>query len=183
MTNENKPEENLSQDEITRRRFLNRVSISLTIFGAALVGLPVVGFLFEPILVHRKYVWRRVGRVDDFEIGSTVEVKMEDADPEPWAGKTAWTAAWLQRRAPEKFVAFSVNCQHLGCPVRWEKSARLFMCPCHGGVYYENGKVAGGPPPRGLQQYPVRISEGFVEVMPGPIPMVEGLLQPKESEG
>jgi len=180
MTNEMKSEENISPEEITRRRFLSRVSISLCVFGGAVVGLPLVAFLLEPIFQPRKYVWRRVGRVEDFEVGSTIEVKMKDADPEPWAGNIAWTAAWLQRREPNKFVAFSINCQHLGCPVRWEEGARLFMCPCHGGVYYENGEVAGGPPPRRLQTYPVRVSEGFVEIMPGPIPMVAGMLPPKD---
>lgn len=181
MTSEKTNEENLSSEEISRRRFLNRFSVGLAIFGAAIVGLPVVSFILEPIFGRRHYVWRKVGRIEDFKIGSTVEVKMQDADPEPWAGKIAWTAAWLQRRAEQKFVAFSINCQHLGCPVRWEEGANLFMCPCHGGVYYENGEVAGGPPPRRLQQYPVRIQNGFVEIQPGPIPMVEGLLPPAQS--
>ena len=45
----------------------------------------------------------------------------------------------------DEFVAFSVNCAHLGCPVRWLREAHLFMCPCHGGVYYEDGRVAAGP--------------------------------------
>jgi menaquinol-cytochrome c reductase iron-sulfur subunit len=162
-------------DEITRRRFLNRLCIGLGVFSSAVIGLPVLGFLLEPLLAPRRYTWRRVGRVEDFTQGNTVIVKMEDADPAPWAGKIAWTAAYLQRRGETDFVAFSVNCQHLGCPVRWEAQAKLFMCPCHGGVYYENGEVAGGPPPRALQKYAVRVKEGFVEVMPGPIPMVTGI--------
>lgn len=168
-------------DEITRRRFLNRLCIGLGVFSAAVVGLPVVHFLLDPLLAPRRFVWRRVGRIEDFKVGETAIVKMKDADPAPWAGKIAYTAAYLQRRHEKDFVAFSVNCQHLGCPVRWEKGARLFMCPCHGGVYYENGEVAGGPPPRALQQYAVRLNQGYVEVMPGPIPMVSGLLPPKKS--
>jgi len=51
-----------------------------------------------------------------------------------------------------------LNCTHLGCPVRWVASARLFLCPCHGGVFYDDGSVAGGPPPRALSQYPVRVA-------------------------
>jgi menaquinol-cytochrome c reductase iron-sulfur subunit len=166
---------NKANEEITRRRFFNRLCIGLSVFGATWLSLPVLSFLFEPILVPRRYTWRRVGRVEEFAIGDTIQVKMQDADPAPWAGPIAWTAAWLQRRGEKEFVAFSVNCQHLGCPVRWEKGARLFMCPCHGGVYYENGEVAGGPPPRALQKYAVRLNEGYVEVMPGPIPMMTGI--------
>jgi Rieske Fe-S protein len=34
--------------------------------------------------------------------------------------------------------------------VEWFQESGLFMCPCHGGVYYANGERASGPPPRGL---------------------------------
>lgn len=175
MSNEPNLDEEVSSEELTRRKFLNRISVGIGIFGAAVVGLPVLSFLLEPGFQKNPKVWRKVGKVDDFKIGTTVEVRMEDASPLPWAGKVGETAAWLQRRGEDEFVAFSVNCQHLGCPVRWVAGAKLFMCPCHGGVYYENGEVAGGPPPRGLQQYPVRIAQGIVEIQPGPIPMDYGL--------
>ncbi len=164
-----------SKAEISRRKFLNRLSMGLGIFGAAVVGTPVLAFFLDPLWKKKKPVWRTVGQKNDFKIGSTVEVKLVDPAPLPWAGKIGLTAAWLQRRTENEFVAFSVNCQHLGCPVRWKEGARLFMCPCHGGVYYENGKVAGGPPPRPLQQYAVRVQHGVVQVQPGPIPMDYGL--------
>lgn len=167
-------EENHKVDDPQRRRFLNQLTIGLGLVGAAVVSLPVLDFLFTPAWKQDKKLWRRVGKVSDFKVGTTVEVKMEDPAPLPWAGKVGMTAAWLQCRSKEDFVAFSVNCQHLGCPVRWVSGAKLFMCPCHGGVYYENGEVAGGPPPRPLQQYAVRIKDGFVEVQPGPIPMAFG---------
>jgi menaquinol-cytochrome c reductase iron-sulfur subunit len=68
-------------------------------------------------------------------------------------------------------MAFTVNCAHLGCPVRWLPDARLFMCPCHGGVYYEDGRVAAGPPPHPLERYPVRVNDGQVEIQTEPIPI------------
>ena len=45
----------------------------------------------------------------------------------------------------QKFQVFAVNCAHLGCPVRWFPQSSLFMCPCHGGVYYRDGSRASGP--------------------------------------
>ena len=60
-------------------------------------------------------------------------------------GVTARTAAWLRRDSDASFTAFSVNCTHLGCPVRWFAEPKLFLCPCHGGVYNADGTVAGGP--------------------------------------
>ena len=52
----------------------------------------------------------------------------------------------------DQFLVFAMNCAHLGCPVTWFPQSGLFMCPCHGGVYYEDGERASGPPPRGLFQ-------------------------------
>ena len=64
-----------------------------------------------------------------------------------------------------------LHCAHLGCPVRWVASADLFMCPCHGGVFYKDGRVASGPPPRTLATYPVRVRDGTVEILASPLPI------------
>jgi menaquinol-cytochrome c reductase iron-sulfur subunit len=82
---------------------------------------------------------------------------------------TAKTAAWLRRTGDRDFIAFAINCSHLGCPVRWQSSAGLFMCPCHGGVYYADGSVAAGPPPAPLARYPVRVWGGEVQIQTQPI--------------
>jgi menaquinol-cytochrome c reductase iron-sulfur subunit len=113
-----------------------------------------------------------VGSVGDFEIGKTVSVSFEDPSPLPWAGVTARAGAWLRRESEDGFIAFSVNCTHLGCPVRWLPEANLFMCPCHGGVYYKDGSVAAGPPPRPLFRYDVQVVDGRVRINAAPLPIV-----------
>ena len=159
------------QELLSRRQFLARLSIGLGAVGAALAAIPVVGFLLSPLVKKPPETWRSVGAVDNFEVGKTVEVSFLDASPLPWAGVTAQTAAWLRRDSEQDFVAFAINCTHLGCPVRWLSKANLFMCPCHGGVYYNDGTVAAGPPPRPLTQYPVRIRNGQVEIQTSPLPI------------
>jgi menaquinol-cytochrome c reductase iron-sulfur subunit len=154
-----------------RREFLSRLSIGLGCAGAALVGVPVAGFLLAPLFESVARKWRAVGGVDQFSIGQTVEVKFEDASPVAWAGVTGQTGAWLRREPSGQFIAFAVNCTHLGCPVRWLEDAEIFMCPCHGGVYYKDGTVAAGPPPRPLTQYPVRVRDGLVEILTSPTPI------------
>jgi menaquinol-cytochrome c reductase iron-sulfur subunit len=154
-----------------RRRFMARLSIALAAVAAAIVGLPIVGFILGPLIAPEKDVWRAVGAVDSFKAGETVSVSFLDPSPMEWAGVSAMTAAWLRRLESGGFVAFSVNCAHLGCPVRWLAKARLFMCPCHGGVYYADGSVAAGPPPRGLFKYPVRVREGQVEILASAVPI------------
>ena len=152
-----------------RRRFLTKLSFTLGGIGALLASIPSIGFL----LGFRKtpQVWRTVGKVDDFKVGTTVNVAFQDSSPLPWSGVTAQTAAWLRRAAESDFIAFSMNCTHLGCPVRWLPDANLFMCPCHGGVFYSDGRVASGPPPKPLHQYPVRVENGEVQILTSPVPI------------
>jgi quinol---cytochrome c reductase iron-sulfur subunit, bacillus type len=160
-----------SADPTPRRRFLARLSLGLSGLIATATTVPVIGFLLSPLTRKPPRVWRPVGPVDAFAIGKTVSVAFEDASPLPWAGVTAHTAAWLRRDAAEHFTAFTVHCTHLGCPVRWVADAELFLCPCHGGVYYADGTVSAGPPPRTLPQYPVRVRNGEVEILTSPIPI------------
>jgi menaquinol-cytochrome c reductase iron-sulfur subunit len=153
-----------SPEEITRRRFFEKLSITLAGFCAAVIGVPVVGFIIAPLFRKVPEKWVTLGKVNDFQIGKTVTVPVEDPSPLPWAGITAKNAVWLRRESATSFIAFSANCTHLGCPVRWMEGAQLFMCPCHGGVYYSDGNVAAGPPPRPLFRYNVRIENGEVKM-------------------
>jgi menaquinol-cytochrome c reductase iron-sulfur subunit len=161
----------LDTQVVARRRFLARVSVGLGAVGGVALGAPLVGFVVAPLGRAVPRTFRTVGKVSDFEVGQTVEVKFVDTSPLPWAGVTANTGAWLRRVDESRFVAFAINCAHLGCPVRWLPDARLFMCPCHGGVYYEDGSVAAGPPPHALSEYVVRVQGDEVQIRAEPIPM------------
>lgn len=158
-----------ANNEVNRRTFLSRLSILAGSIAGAIVAIPSVAFLLG--LRKVPHVWRTVGKLDDFQIGTTVKVAFLDPSPLPWSGVTAKTAAWLRRESAEQFLAFSVDCTHLGCPVRWLPDANLFMCPCHGGVFYANGTVASGPPPKPLTKYPVRVEGGMVQILTSPLPI------------
>jgi quinol---cytochrome c reductase iron-sulfur subunit, bacillus type len=164
-------EEKRDAENVSRRRFLESLSVLLSGVSTLLLAIPVVGFIVAPLFRRRPGVWRSVGKIDAFAVGRTVAVTFQDASPLPWAGVTANTAAWLRRESEEEFTAFSINCTHLGCPVRWLEAADLFMCPCHGGVYYKDGSVAAGPPPRPLNRLAFRLREGRVEIKTGPVPI------------
>src|SRR5437868_6522383 len=163
------PHETIIPDDglVSRRRFLGRISLALSGLAAAVVSVPIIAYLLSPLLEAAPDDWRDVGLVDNFRVGETVEVAYDDPSPLPWAGQTARTAVWLRRAGDTDFTAFAVNCTHLGCPVNWRPDAELFLCPCHGGVYYADGSVAGGPPPRGLTRVAVRVtSDQRVQVQP-----------------
>jgi Rieske Fe-S protein len=76
----------------------------------------------------------------------------------------------VRRIQGNEFQVFAINCAHLGCPVRWFEESKLFMCPCHGGAYYENGEHAAGPPPRGLFTYEFKIDNGNLMILAGALP-------------
>jgi menaquinol-cytochrome c reductase iron-sulfur subunit len=179
MVAEPAPTEAQAHDEIRhddpetlrRRQFLNRLSLGLSGVIGAIIGLPVVSFLIAPLLRRPPEAWRPVGAVDQFRVGETVKVDVDDPSPLPWAGVVSKTAVWLRRESETEFRAFAVNCTHLGCPVRWLPDASLFLCPCHGGAFYRDGSVAGGPPSHPLPQYGVRINGGQVEIEAGVSPL------------
>ena len=160
-------------NEITRRRFLSRLTLGLGAVIAGLVGLPILGDLLAPLFRAPPDDLIAVAPLADFPLGETKLVKIRDPSPLAWAGQTADTALWvrhLENAGPRMFQIFNVNCTHLGCPVTWEAEAKLFLCPCHGGVFYSDGTVAGGPPPRPLfeREWSVQGDKLFVRQQPLP---------------
>jgi len=158
-------------EEISRRRFFEKLSIALVGLCTAIVGVPLVGFIVAPFFRKVPEKWVTLGKPDDFQIGKTVAVTVTDPSSLPWAGVTAKSGVWLRRVSADSFIAFSANCTHLGCPVRWLEGADLFMCPCHGGVYYSDGNVAAGPPPLPLFRYDVRVANGEVQMKQAIVPI------------
>ena len=152
------------QHTLSRRKLLGRVTLVSSAIAGALVSLPVIGFVFGPLTRSAEEVWQPVGAIDDFAVGETVMVTFPDSAPLSWSGQVGENTAWLQRRGDDDFVAYSHFCTHLGCPVFWFPDSRLFICPCHGGTFYENGEVAVEPPQEPLVRFAVRLFEGQVQI-------------------
>ena len=53
--------------------------------------------------------------------------------------------------------AFSLVCSHLACTVNWNPEKKTFSCPCHDGLFDEDGKVIGGPPSAPLERLKVEV--------------------------
>jgi menaquinol-cytochrome c reductase iron-sulfur subunit len=155
---------------VSREEFLKLLSLSLGGVIGLIATVPGVAFILNYLFVPKKpSQWVNIGPIETFKEHETREVGFHDPYILPWDGVSGHRAAWVRRAEAANFTAFAINCTHLGCPVRWEDNAELFMCPCHGGVYYKDGEVAGGPPPRRLHQYPVRVDNGDVQILVGTI--------------
>ena len=130
----------------------------------------MVGFLFSPARRLAQQAWVPLGPIASFPEGQTRLATYRNPFVQPWDGETANVPCWVRRIAGAKFQVFAINCAHLGCPVRWFPESGLFMCPCHGGVYYADGSRASGPPPRGLFEYTSKIEADQLWVRGGELP-------------
>jgi nitrite reductase/ring-hydroxylating ferredoxin subunit len=139
----------------------------------ALLAIPVVRYLLSPVTRGRGDAydrWISLGGVDQFPAGQTRLATFRNPVANLSDGETAELPCWVRNIDGSKFQVFAINCAHLGCPVRWFPQSRLFMCPCHGGAYYEDGSRASGPPERGLFQYPFQVLNGNLRIQAGELP-------------
>jgi nitrite reductase/ring-hydroxylating ferredoxin subunit len=163
----------VSEQDSSRRNFFVKIGLVLNGLAVAALATPVVGYLLSPIIGADGGKYRRwidLGELDEFPEGQTRLAKYKNPIANAWDGATDDLPCWVRRVQGEKFQVFAINCAHLGCPVRWFPQSGLFMCPCHGGVYYQDGSVASGPPPRGLFEYPYKVEGGHLMIEAGQLP-------------
>ena len=156
----------------SRRGVLLRVGMALNAVAAVLIVTPLVRYFFgksrhEP---RADREWITLGPVAQFPEGQTRLALYRNPFRNRWDGATAEIPCWVRRIAGDRFQVFAVNCAHLGCPVRWFPQSALFLCPCHGGAYYEDGSLAAGPPTRGLFEHHYKVEQGALHILAGRLP-------------
>jgi menaquinol-cytochrome c reductase iron-sulfur subunit len=141
--------------------------------AAVVLATPVVGYLLAPIVR---------GKADATASGSTGRTGRISRGPDA-AGEVQESLSRIPGTArPTTFLAGSAASRARrfrsslstaliwAVPVRWFPQSGLFMCPCHGGVYYQDGSRASGPPPRGLFEYPYKVENGRLMIEAGQLP-------------
>jgi menaquinol-cytochrome c reductase iron-sulfur subunit len=156
----------------SRRVFLFKLSLLLNGAIGAVLAVPIVGYLLAPALKKRsnEEAWIAIGLVGDYPEGETRLASFRNPVTTQSDGITGNIPCWVRHIAGERFQVFAINCAHLNCPVRWFAQSRLFLCPCHGGAYYEDGSRASGPPERGLFEYEHKIVGGQLMIYAGKMP-------------
>jgi Rieske Fe-S protein len=156
----------------SRRAFLFKLSVLLNAAVGAVLAVPLVGYLLGPALKKSSSTgaWITLGSIHDFPVGETRLAVFRSPVASFNDGDTANTACWVRRITERQFQVFAINCAHLGCPVRWFAQSKLFLCPCHGGAYYEDGSRASGPPERGLFEYRYQIANDSLLIHAGEMP-------------
>ncbi len=156
---------------VSRRWLLLKAGVALNGLVGLVLAVPIVRYLLAPWRKDSSYdSWVSLGVADAFPAGETRLAFYKNPYTHPWDGATDNVACYVRRQGADQFSVFAINCAHLGCPVRWFPQSQLFMCPCHGGVYYADGSRASGPPERGLFTYPWKIVSGILQIDAGQMP-------------
>lgn len=156
---------------VSRRWLLLKAGMALNGLVGLALAVPIVRYLLWPVRRDSSYnSWVSLGAANDFPVGETRLTTYKTPWTRAWDGQTDKVACYVRREGGRQFTVFAINCAHLGCPVRWFPQSQLFMCPCHGGVYYADGSRASGPPERGLFTYDHKISGGQLQILAGQMP-------------
>jgi Rieske Fe-S protein len=149
---------------IDRRRFMAWGTVACGGFITAALGAPLAGYLLSPLWAGPEpAVERLVGDVSG--VGEGVPTRFVVEFPE-----NSWLAAVQQPhtvyviRQGATLKALANVCTHMQCDVHWDAGLRMFLCPCHGGLYAASGRNIGGPPPKPLPEYRHRLEGDLLYV-------------------
>jgi menaquinol-cytochrome c reductase iron-sulfur subunit len=163
-----KPPGYFEGETVTRRRLFTGGALALGGIASAAIVLPAIGFAIGPIFDEEKPEFQNVGPPSDFNPDNYTPRTLTLTEG---VGEAGNTTVYIRAGNPSlpgetkgEYIAISTRCAHLGCPVRWVEAAERFVCPCHGGVYDAQGKVAGGPPVRPLDRFETRVKNGQVQI-------------------
>jgi Rieske Fe-S protein len=162
---------------------LKLITMAAGTAAAVVFAVPFVGYLLSALRA-RTEEWVPLGPVSSFPEKQTRLVTFINKLKQPWDGMAANAAVYVHHDSTkpqgQEFAVFAVNCTHLGCPVTWFPQSGLFMCPCHGGIYYENGERASGPPPRGLYHCVWKVENDKLVIQSPHLPTLQDTLRPEE---
>jgi menaquinol-cytochrome c reductase iron-sulfur subunit len=147
-----------------RRSFLAGLLAAGGAAVGALLAVPLVRFALYPVLARTtEKSWSDVGKVDEFNsltapIQKLVTIEQRDG----WRKTIKQQPIYVTKDPQGALIVLSAVCTHLGCSVRWVDAQNRFVCPCHGGMFSGDGKLLGGPPPRGLDRLETKIEDGIL---------------------
>jgi len=153
-----------SQENLSRRNFLEISIAALAALSALVLGLPMIGYLIGPALKTAAGHFTKVVSVAALQKSTPTDLNFADQKVDGFIRETALRSVWAVKNTDTDITVFSPICPHLGCRYDWEAQSDHFVCPCHGSVFGKDGKVLAGPAPRPLDTLPTKIENGDLYV-------------------
>ena len=138
--------------------------------AASVVGIPALIYAVAPGGSGRRLGdWRDIGPLEEFSVGEIEDAVVQPA-AEAAAVQSIRAGVYVWRRTADDVVVFSRSCTDLGCPVTFDRGSHCFLCPCHGGIFDQQGNRMAGPPDRPLYRYEYRVRDGILQVDVSSVP-------------
>lgn len=154
----------LNSDSIpSRRKVLGWFVAGINVVVVGAVFGPVLGFISAPLRRKGSTTWVAVLDEAALPVGKTKEVSFILKVVDGFSSVDRKYTVFL-RRHEDRVSAFDPACTHLGCRIKWIDEKESYFCPCHGGVFDSEGKVVSGPPPKPLDEHPVKVEKGKIWV-------------------
>ncbi len=147
-----------------RRNFLSKIVIAVQTVIGATVAYVVGGAALAPGFAARKASWQRAASVSELAESSPTPITLRLIRQDGYRQVVDRRVVYMQRDASGAVRVLDSTCTHLGCRTRYDQVSENFVCPCHGGVYGQDGSVLEGPPPAPLRRIEARIEDGNVLV-------------------
>jgi menaquinol-cytochrome c reductase iron-sulfur subunit len=150
----------------TRRNFyILFINGIMGLIGVAL-AIPAAIYLLFPPKARKAAEWVETADLASLTAGKPTEISFQRNRVDGWKIISEKATAWVVKQPDGQVVAFTPNCTHLGCAYHWDDPTHTFVCPCHTSSFSIDGKVLGGPAPRPLDRYTVRVQGGKLDIGP-----------------
>lgn len=150
-------------EPVTRRSVLGWLVTGINVVVAGALAVPAIRFVVSPLGRKPKQTWVDVLAESELKIGQTREVSYVVNVHDGYQFVDRKYTVYLYRNE-DGLKCFDPACTHLGCKIKFQDDKRRYFCPCHGGIFSEDGAVVSGPPPSGLVEHPVRLENGRIFV-------------------
>lgn len=159
--------------------------------GQGMTHGTLAGMLLTDLVIGRQNAWARLYDPGRMRVAAATEYAKDNL------GTAAHYAEWLMpgevstfdniapgegavvRRGFQKLAAFrdddgklhvcNATCTHLGCVVGWNKSEKIWECPCHGSRFDRYGRVENGPASADLGRVETRARVKAPKKVPEPV--------------
>lgn len=148
---------------MSRRKLLSALAAGAGAAAAGAAAWPFAAGFFQPLSAPQapEAPWIAVAAESELRKGAPLRAALRAPVRDGFFTQLVDLGAVYLLAGPP-LRALSAVCPHLGCGIAATSGG--FACPCHDSGFDSAGEVQRGPSPRAMDELPVRVVAGRVEV-------------------